>query len=139
MKWIPILKNATGVDIWKCHKIGDLASLKSETDKLDIGKLGTTLVDLIKLGHIVKNKAVKKTIQTNHTSSLVKKADYNIEISKIEKKILHNDHEKYITTQHFNKFTAETFAARLKQANLAIKTDIADFVKKKDFDYKQKK
>ena len=38
--------------------------------------------------------------------------------------------------------TSETFAARLKQANLAGKTDIpniTDFVKKADFDKKTKK
>ena len=38
---------------------------------------------------------------------------------------------KYITTQEFNKLTAEKFSARLKQANLAIKADIDDFVEKK--------
>ena len=37
---------------------------------------------------------------------------------------------KYITTQEFNKLTAEKFSARLKQANLAIKADIDDFVEK---------
>ena len=42
----------------------------------------------------------------------------------IEKKITDHDHYKYITTPEFNKLTAENFAARLKQANLASKTDI---------------
>ena len=28
-----------------------------------------------------------------------------------------SDHAKYITTQEFNKWTTENFAARLKQAN----------------------
>ena len=37
---------------------------------------------------------------------------------------------KYITIQEFNKFTAEHFAAILAQANLASKSDIANFVKK---------
>ena len=46
---------------------------------------------------------------------------------------------KYITTQEFNKLTAEKFSARLKQANLAIKADIDDFVEKKDFNDKSKK
>ena len=41
------LKNATGTNTSKFAKNVDLASLKPETDKLDIGKLGTTLVDLV--------------------------------------------------------------------------------------------
>ena len=36
--------------------------------------------------------------------------------------------------QKFNKLTVECFAARLEQANLASKSDIANFVKKTDFD-----
>ena len=33
------------------------------------------------------------------------------------------DHAKYITTQDFNKLTAEILKERLKQANLVNKTD----------------
>ena len=40
-----------------------------------------------------------------------------------------HDHDKYITTQEFNKLTSENFVARRKQANLASKNDIANFVK----------
>ena len=43
-------------------------------------------------------------------------------------------HSKYITTPEFNTLTAENITARLKQANLSTKGDIADFVKKTDFD-----
>ena len=39
--------------------------------------------------------------------------------SEIEKKITDHDHDKCITTPEFNKLTAEYFAARLAQANLA--------------------
>ena len=35
-------------------------------------------------------------------------------------------------------FSAETFASRLKQRNLASKNDIVNFVKKSDFDNKLK-
>ena len=42
-----------------------------------------------------------------------------------------NDHSnKYITSQKFKKSTSEHFVARLVQANLTSKNDIADFVKK---------
>ena len=37
-----------------------------------------------------------------------------------------------------NLITAENFAARLAQANLASKSDVANFVKKTDFDEKLK-
>ena len=56
-----------------------------------------------------------------NVSNLVKKTDYNTKISEIENKITtDHDHDKYITTQEFNKLTSEYFTARLKQANLAI-------------------
>ena len=49
----------------------------------------------------------------------------------IEKKI-HDHNNKYYTTQEFDNLTVDDFAARLKQAKLATKADIADFVKKTD-------
>ena len=66
----------------------DLANLRSEVDKLDIGKLETDPTHLSKLSNVVKNNIVKKTeydelvkkvnaIQTVGTSNLVKKACYN--------------------------------------------------------------
>ena len=48
----------------------------------------------------------------------------NTKISKVENKI--PDHAEYITTQEFNKSTAEGFAARLKQVDLVSKTDVID-------------
>ena len=47
-------------------------------------------------------------------------------------------HDKYITTQEFNKLTSENVTARLNQASLASKSDIANWVKKTDFDNKLK-
>ena len=58
-----------------------------------------------------------------NVSNLVKKTDYDTKINKIEKKLTDDNHDKYITTPEFNKFTAEIFAARLAQANLITKTD----------------
>ena len=43
------LKNAAGADTWEFAKKVELASLKSEIDKLDSGKLETTVVDLKRL------------------------------------------------------------------------------------------
>ena len=46
---------------------------------------------------------------------LKKKTDYSTKINEIEKKITDHDHDKYITTQEFNKLTADNFDARLAQ------------------------
>ena len=43
-----------------------------------------------------------------------------------------------ITTLEFNKIIAENYAARLAQANLASKSNIANFLKKTDLDDKLK-
>ena len=57
---------------------------------------------------------------------------------KFENKTSDHDHDTYITTPEFNELTGENFAARLKQKNLASKSDIANFVKGTDFDNKLK-
>ena len=62
--------------------------------------------------------------KVSNVSNSVKKTDYNTKISETEKKITDHDHGKYITTPEFNKLTAENFAARLKQTNLASKNNI---------------
>ena len=54
-------------------------------------------------------------IKTTNARNLVKKGNYDTKIGEIEKRILDHDHGKYITTQEFNKFTADNFAERLKQ------------------------
>ena len=61
------------------------------------------------------------------------KTDYKAKINEIENKITtDHDHDKYITTQEFNKLTSDNFNARLAQANLASKNDITNFAKKTD-------
>ena len=68
-----------------------------------------------------------------------KTTDYKRKTSEIENKVsTDHDHDKYITTQEFNNLTSENFTAKLKQTNLASKSDIANFVKKTDFDNKLK-
>ena len=61
-----------------------------------------------------------------------KRTDYNTQINLIEKKVTtDHDHDKYITTQEFNKLKSKDISVRLSQANLATKNDIVHFVKKK--------
>ena len=57
---------------------------------------------------------------------------------KKKKKKNYHDHDKYITTQEFNKLTSEKLAARLAPANLTSKSDIANCAKNTDLDDKLK-
>ena len=73
---------------------------------------------------------VKKVnaIQIINTSDSVKKADYYTKIEEIENKI--PGHEKYITTNDFNKFLGTIFDERLKQAKLATGNDLNTVVQR---------
>ena len=52
----------THVDVSSFALKSNLASLKTEVDKLDIDKLAPVLNDLAKLSNVVKNDDVKKTV-----------------------------------------------------------------------------
>ena len=52
------------------------------------------------------------------------------------KRVLDNYHSKYISTEEFNRLTAENLATSLKKANLPTKGDFDDFVEKTDFNDK---
>ena len=54
---------------------------------------------------------------------MLKRTDYNIKITEIEKKLTDHKHDKYITTPECNTLAAFAFNARLAQANLITKTD----------------
>ena len=80
-----------------------------------------------KLSDVAGNKVVKntkfntlKTKVNNIEKNLVTATLLNTKISEVENKIV--DNSKYITTQGFNKLTAENFTARFKEAHLVNKT-----------------
>ena len=110
------IKNVSHVDTSNFALKTNLATLKTEVDKLDIDKLAPVPVDLSKLSDVVQNDVFKKTeynakiadIESKipdisnlatktalttvvnkmpDTNSLVKKSDYNTKITKIEGKI----------------------------------------------------
>ena len=56
------LKDATGIDTSNFALKSNLASLKTEVDKLDIDQLVPVPVDLSKLSDVVKNDVIKKTV-----------------------------------------------------------------------------
>ena len=56
------IKNISHVDTSSFALKSNLASLKTEVDKLDIDKLAPVPADLSKLNDVVKNDVVKKTV-----------------------------------------------------------------------------
>ena len=55
------LKDISHIDVSSYVLKPNLASLKTEVDKLDIDKLTSVPIDLAKLSNVVKNDVVKKT------------------------------------------------------------------------------
>ena len=55
------LKSVSHVDVSSFALKSNLASLKTEVDKIDADKLKTVPVDLSKVSNVVKNDVVKKT------------------------------------------------------------------------------
>ena len=62
------LKNVTYVDTSSFALNTNLASIKTEVDKLDIDKLVPVPVNLSKLSHVVKNDVVKKSCLSSTSS-----------------------------------------------------------------------
>ena len=75
------LKNVSHVDISSFVLKSNLASLKTEANKIDADKLKTVPVDLAKLNNMVKNDVAKKT----EYNKLVTKVD-NIDTTNFVKK-----------------------------------------------------
>ena len=89
------LGNVTHVDVSSFASETNLASLKSEADKLDIAKLSPVPNDLAKSSNVVKNDVVKKTeydklvtkVDSIDTTEFVLKTTYDTDKSDLEKKI----------------------------------------------------
>ena len=87
------IKNISHVDTSSFALKSNLASLKTEVDKLDIDKLVPVPVDLSKLSDVVKNDAVKKTVYDKlvakvnsiDTSVFVLKTKYDKDKPELEK------------------------------------------------------
>ena len=96
------LKNVSHVDVSNFALKSNLASLKTEVDKIDADNLKTVPVDLAKLSNVVKNDLVKKTeynklvakVDNINTTNFVKKTKYEKDGSDFEDKI-NKIHKKY--------------------------------------------
>ena len=90
------IKNMSHIDTSSFALKSNLASLKTEVDKLDIDKLVPVPVDLSKLSDVVKNDVVKKTVydklvaKVNSVDATIFdiKSNCDTDKSEIEKKIL---------------------------------------------------
>ena len=99
------IKNISHVDTSSFALKSNLASLKTEVDKLDIDKLVPVPVDLSKLSDVVKNDVVKKTaydklvakVNSIDTSAFVLKTKYDTDKTELEKKI--SDVTDFITKE----------------------------------------
>ena len=89
------LKNVTHVDTSSFALKTNLATLKTEVDKLDIDKLVPVPTDLSKLSNVVKNDVVRKDVHDKlvtkvsniDTSDFVLKTKYNTDKTELENKI----------------------------------------------------
>ena len=93
------LKKTTGIGTFNFELKSNLASLKTEVNKLDIDKLKPVRVDLSKLSDVAKNDVVKKTVYSKlvtkvnkiDTSGFVSKTECKTKKSDLKEKIIYAD------------------------------------------------
>ena len=105
------LTNVSHVDVRSFALKSNLASLKTEVDKIDADKLKTVPVDLVKLSNVVKNDIIKKT-----------------EYDKLVVKVNGIDNTKFVSRTKYKKDGSE-FEEKIDKINKKI-TDITNLVKK---------
>ena len=121
------IKNISHVDTSSFALKTNLASLKTEADKLDIDKLVPIPVDLSKLSD-VKNDVVKKTVYDKlvakvdniDTSDFVLKTKYNTDKTELENKI--PDTSGLVRKTNYNTKITELENKIPAISNLATKT-----------------
>ena len=142
------LKNVTHVDTSNFAPKTNLASLKTEVDKLEIDKLAPVPADLSKLGDVVKNDVVKKTVcdklaaNVNNidTSDFVLKSKYQTDKKELGKKITDlTDFVKKTKLIELENKVPDVSSLATKTALTAVKNktpSISSLVKKRDYNTK---
>ena len=102
-------KNITHVDVSSFASKTNLASLKTEVDKIDVDKLKTVPFDLAKLSNVVSNDVVKKT-------------DYNTKVTSIENQIAR------VTKNTLDNLAGITKLKAVDTSNFILKTKLASDV-----------
>ena len=146
------IKNITDVDTSNFASKTNLANLKTEVDKLDIGKLKTVPVDLSKLSNVVKNEVAKKNkynklvnkINNIDTSGYILKTKCDADKLELEKKI--PDTSNLVKKSDYNTIISEIESKISSISSLAITSaltaveneipSINNLVKKTDYDTK---
>ena len=105
------LKNISHIDVRSYTLKSNLASLKTEVDKLDIDKLTSVPIDLAKLSNLVKNDVVKKT-----------------EYDKLVNKVNDIDNSNFVSRTKYEKDGSD-FEDKINQIEKKI-PDVSDLVKK---------
>ena len=127
------IKNILHVDTSSFALKTNLASLKTDVEKLDIDKLVHIPVDLSKLSDVVKNDVVKKTVYNKlvakvdniDTSDFVLKTKYQTDKTELENKI--PDVSNLVTKTKFTELENKI----LDISNLATKTSLTTVENKK--------
>ena len=142
------LKNVIHVDASSFALKTNLASLKTEVDKLDIDKLAPVPVDLSKLIDVVKNDVVKKAVydkllaKANNidTSDFVLKTKYQTDKTELEKKIPDvTDFVKKTKLTELENKIPDVSSLATKTALTAVENkipDVSSLVKKTNYDPK---
>ena len=149
------IKNISHVDTSSFISKSNLASLKTEVDKLDIDKLAPIPVDLSKLSDAVKTDVVKKStydklvakVNSIDTRGFVLKTKYEVDKTELEKKI--RDTSGFVKKTDYNTKIMEIEGKIPDVGNLATKTtltavenkipDASSLVKKTDYNSKLQK
>ena len=142
------LKNVTHLGTSSFALKANLASLKTEFDKLDIDKLAPAPVDLSKLSDVLKNDMVKKVVYDKlvakenniDTNDFVLKTKYKTDKTELEKKIpnVTDFVKKAKLTELENKIPGVSGLAT-KTALTAVENkihSISSLIKKTDYDTK---
>ena len=111
------LKNTSHVNVSSYALKSNLASLKTEVDKLDNNKLTSVPIDLAKLSYVVKNDVVKK-------------AEYD----KLVNKVNGIDNTNFVLKTKYEKDGSD-FEDKINKIEKKI-PDISDLVKNTDFNTK---
>ena len=111
------LKNISHIDVSSYTLKSNLASQKTEEDKLDIDKLTSVPIDLAKLSNVVKNGVIKKT-----------------EYEKLVNKVNSIDNTNFVSRTKYEKDGSD-FQDKIDKIEKKI-PDVSNLVKKTDFNTK---
>ena len=111
------LKNISDIDVSSYALKSNLASLKTEVDKLDSDKLTSVPIDLAELSNVVKNDVVKKT-------------EYDKSVNKVNG----IDNTNFVSRTKYEKDGSD-FEDKIDKIDKKI-PDVSDFVKKTYFNSK---